>query len=158
MSTYGERYAASLMNTFGAPKLVLTRGEGAHVWDEDGKEYVDLLAGIAVNALGHAHPALVSAVTSQMESLGHVSNFFTSHPQVELAEALESILPELASGMIPKMSACLEAVKGGVKRATVVDGRAEHAVLLELFTAEGVGTQVLPGVTTKTRKARELDK
>ncbi|MFE6649461.1 acetylglutamate kinase [Nocardioides sp. NPDC057772] len=73
-------------------------------------------------------------------------------------EALESILPDLASGMIPKMSACLEAVKGGVKRATVVDGREQHAVLLELFTAEGVGTQVLPGVTTKTRKARELDR
>lgn len=73
-------------------------------------------------------------------------------------EALEGILPDLASGMIPKMSACLEAVKGGVKRATVVDGREQHAVLLELFTAEGVGTQVLPGVTTKTRKARELDR
>ncbi|MGH3353798.1 MAG: acetylglutamate kinase [Nocardioides sp.] len=71
-------------------------------------------------------------------------------------EALEGILPDLASGMIPKMGACLEAVKGGVKRATVVDGRNPHAVLLELFTAEGVGTQVLPGVTTKTRKAREL--
>jgi len=70
-------------------------------------------------------------------------------------EALEEILPTLASGMIPKMSACLQAVRGGVKRATVVDGRQAHAVLLELFTDEGVGTQVLPGVTTKTRKARE---
>ncbi len=70
-------------------------------------------------------------------------------------EALEEILPTLASGMIPKMKACLQAVRGGVERATVVDGRQEHAVLLELFTDEGVGTQVLPGVTTKTRKARE---
>ncbi|AIY17371.1 acetylglutamate kinase [Pimelobacter simplex] len=70
-------------------------------------------------------------------------------------EALEEILPSLASGMIPKMSACLQAVREGVKRATVVDGRQAHAVLLELFTDEGVGTQVLPGVTTKTRKARE---
>jgi len=70
-------------------------------------------------------------------------------------EALEEILPTLASGMIPKMGACLQAVRGGVPRATVVDGRQEHAVLLELFTNEGVGTQVLPGVTTKTRKARE---
>ncbi|WP_408899351.1 acetylglutamate kinase [Nocardioides sp. R1-1] len=70
-------------------------------------------------------------------------------------EALEEILPTLASGMIPKMSACLQAVRDGVKRATVVDGRQAHAVLLELFTDEGVGTQVLPGVTTKTRKARE---
>ncbi|RHW24397.1 acetylglutamate kinase [Nocardioides immobilis] len=72
-------------------------------------------------------------------------------------EALEEILPTLASGMIPKMGACLQAVKGGVKRATVVDGRQAHAVLLELFTDEGVGTQVLPGVTTKTRKAREIE-
>ena len=71
-------------------------------------------------------------------------------------EALEEILPTLASGMIPKMGACLQAVRGGVPRATVVDGREPHAVLLEIFTNEGVGTQVLPGVTTKTRKAREV--
>jgi acetylglutamate kinase len=71
-------------------------------------------------------------------------------------EALDEILPDLASGMIPKMRACLHAVKGGVARATVVDGREAHAVLLELFTNEGVGTQVLPGVSTKTRKAREV--
>ena len=94
MSTpdYGARYAASLMNTFGPPKLVLARGEGAHVWDVDGKEYVDLLGGIAVNALGHAHPALVEAVTSQLGTLGHISNFFTSAPQVELAEKLLTLL------------------------------------------------------------------
>lgn len=88
MSSYQDRYAASVMNTFGPPALVLTRGEGAHVWDADGNEYVDLLGGIAVNALGHGHPALVEAVTSQLQTLGHVSNFFTSEPQVELAERL----------------------------------------------------------------------
>ena len=87
-----QRYAASLMNTFGQPLLVLARGEGAHVWDADGKEYVDLLGGIAVNALGHAHPALVAAVTEQLTTLGHVSNFFTSTPQVELAERLLSLV------------------------------------------------------------------
>ncbi|GAB3194852.1 acetylglutamate kinase [Nocardioides hungaricus] len=70
-------------------------------------------------------------------------------------EALEQILPTLAAGMIPKMGACLQAVQNGVPRATVVDGREPHAVLLELFTSEGVGTQVLPGVETKTRKARD---
>jgi acetylornithine/N-succinyldiaminopimelate aminotransferase len=99
-NSWQERYAGAMMNTFGAPKLVLARGEGAHVWDEDGKEYVDLLAGIAVNALGHAHPALVSAVTSQLESLGHISNFFTSQPQVELAEALLARVPGGASGRV----------------------------------------------------------
>jgi acetylornithine aminotransferase len=87
-----ERYAASLMNTFGPPKLVLTRGAGAHVWDEDGTEYVDLLGGIAVNALGHGHPALVQAVTHQLGTLGHVSNFFATEPQVELAESLLALL------------------------------------------------------------------
>ncbi len=87
-----ERYAHALMNTFGRPKLVLTRGEGARVWDADGKEYLDLLGGIAVNALGHAHPALVAAVTEQLSTLGHVSNFFATEPQVSLAERLLSLL------------------------------------------------------------------
>ena len=69
-------------------------------------------------------------------------------------EALAELMPSLASGMVPKMGACLQAVQGGVPRATVVDGRESHAVLLEIFTAEGVGTQVLPGVETKIRKAQ----
>jgi acetylglutamate kinase len=69
-------------------------------------------------------------------------------------EALEELMPSLASGMVPKMGACLKAVQGGVPRATVVDGREAHAVLLEIFTDEGIGTQVLPGIETKIRKAR----
>lgn len=88
-----ERYGGALMNTFGPPRLALVRGEGAHVWDEEGREYVDLFGGIAVSALGHAHPALVEAVTTQLSTLGHVSNFFTSKPQVELAERLLGLLP-----------------------------------------------------------------
>ncbi|HSE71350.1 MAG TPA: acetylornithine transaminase [Nocardioidaceae bacterium] len=87
-----QRYAAALMNTFGPPKLVLTRGEGAVVWDAEGNRYVDLLGGIAVNALGHAHPALVEAVSDQLATLGHVSNFFATEPQVALAERLLSLL------------------------------------------------------------------
>ncbi|WGL50507.1 acetylornithine transaminase [Nocardioides sp. BP30] len=90
--TSQQRYQHALMNTFGAPKLVLTRGRGARVWDEDGNEYVDLLGGIAVNALGHAHPALVEAVTAQLSTLGHISNFFASGPQIQLAEKLLSLL------------------------------------------------------------------
>jgi len=90
--TYADRYNGALMNTFGAPKKVLVRGEGAHVWDEDGAEYVDLLGGIAVNALGHAHPALVEAVTTQLSTLGHISNFFASAPQIALAERLLGLL------------------------------------------------------------------
>jgi acetylglutamate kinase len=69
-------------------------------------------------------------------------------------EALAEMIPSLASGMVPKMEACLRAVQQGVPRATVVDGRTPHAVLLEIFTEEGVGTQVLPGVDTKVRQAK----
>ena len=68
-------------------------------------------------------------------------------------ESLAELMPSLDSGMVPKMQACYDAVTGGVPQATVVDGREPHSVLLELFTAEGVGTQVLPGVETKVRKA-----
>jgi acetylglutamate kinase len=71
-------------------------------------------------------------------------------------EALAELMPSLASGMVPKMAACLRAVQQGVPRATVVDGRQRHAVLLEIFTDEGVGTQVLPEVDTKIRPAGAL--
>lgn len=86
-----ERYSNSLMNTFGPPKRVLVRGEGAYLWDADGRKYLDLLGGLAVNSLGHAHPFVVSAVTSQLATLGHVSNFFGSAPQIALAEKLLSL-------------------------------------------------------------------
>jgi acetylornithine/N-succinyldiaminopimelate aminotransferase len=92
VTTLKDRYPKALMNTFGPPRLALVRGEGAHVWDEDGREYVDLFGGIAVNALGHGHPALVEAVTKQLRTLGHISNFFASPPQVELAERLLALV------------------------------------------------------------------
>ena len=87
-----ERYSGALMNTFGTPQRVLVRGEGAYVWDADGRRYLDLLAGIAVNALGHAHPLIVQAVTTQLTTLGHISNFFASAPQIVLAERLVELL------------------------------------------------------------------
>lgn len=85
------RYSDSLMGVFGSPQRVLVRGAGALVWDADGKEYLDLLGGIAVNALGHAHPFVTSVISSQLATLGHVSNFFTSPTQIALAEKLLSL-------------------------------------------------------------------
>ena len=90
-ATWLDRYTDAVMNTFGTPGRVLVRGQGVHLWDADGKEYTDLLAGIAVNCLGHAHPAIVEAVTTQLSTLGHVSNFFTTPAQVRLAEELISL-------------------------------------------------------------------
>jgi acetylornithine/N-succinyldiaminopimelate aminotransferase len=83
-----EAYAQSVMNTFGPPKRVFVRGEGCYLWDADGRRYLDLLSGLAVNALGHAHPTVLSAVTGQIATLGHVSNFFATQPQVALAGRL----------------------------------------------------------------------
>ena len=84
----GGRYSRSMIGVFGTPQRVLVRGEGTHVWDADGKEYLDLLGGIAVNALGHVHPDVVAAMTKQAGTLVHVSNFFATPTQIELAERL----------------------------------------------------------------------
>lgn len=88
MNTLAERWAQSMMDNYATPQLGLVRGEGAIVWDENGKSYLDLLGGIAVNVLGHAHPAVVAAVSRQIATLGHVSNFYVAPPTVALAEAL----------------------------------------------------------------------
>ncbi|MER5196564.1 acetylornithine transaminase [Streptomyces sp. NPDC002755] len=82
------RWQGALMNNYGTPLLPLVRGAGSRVWDADGKEYLDFVGGIAVNALGHAHPAVVDAVSRQIGTLGHISNFFLSEPTVTLAERL----------------------------------------------------------------------
>lgn len=82
------RWQGALMNNYGTPRLPLVRGEGSRLWDADGKEYLDFVGGIAVNALGHAHPAVVEAVSRQIASLGHVSNLFIAEPPVALAERL----------------------------------------------------------------------
>jgi hypothetical protein len=271
MTDYQELFSRVMMKSSPAPLAVLARGEGARVWDVDGKQYLDFLAGIAVNALGHAHPAFVDAVSRQAATLAHVSNYFATAPQLELAdrltrltggdrvflcnsgaeaieagvklarltgkprilalenafhgrtmgslsltgkpalrtpfepllpgvehvpstiEALEAalapgdvaalavalgaeklvvltdvaglyrdwpnrdslvsqitrdelaeLLPSLESGMIPKMTACLEAVDGGVAKAAIIDGRRPHSILLEIFTDAGIGTEVVP--------------
>jgi len=90
-SVLAERYQQSLLGVFGAPQRVLVRGAGCHVWDADGNQYLDLLGGIAVNTLGHANPLLTSVIASQLATLGHVSNFFTSPSQIALAEKLLEI-------------------------------------------------------------------
>ncbi len=88
VAEWTDRYTHAVMDTFGPPQRVLVRGEGAYVWDADGNRYLDLLGGIAVNCLGHAHPTLTAAISAQLGTLGHVSNFFGSPTQIALAERL----------------------------------------------------------------------
>jgi acetylornithine/N-succinyldiaminopimelate aminotransferase len=87
-----DRYGAAMMLTYGMPPVALGRGSGCTVWDVDGNSYLDLIGGIAVSALGHAHPALIAAVTAQVGTLAHTSNLFLHERQVELAERLVGLL------------------------------------------------------------------
>ncbi|CCH33835.1 acetylornithine transaminase [Actinosynnema sp. NPDC047251] len=83
-----QRWQAAMMDNYGTPGLTLVRGEGAYVWDVDGNRYLDLVTGLAVNALGHAHPAVVAAVTAQIGTLAHTSNLYINQPSLDLAERL----------------------------------------------------------------------
>jgi acetylornithine/N-succinyldiaminopimelate aminotransferase len=86
------RFEAAMMPNYGVPPVALVRGEGCQVWDADGREYTDLIAGIAVSALGHAHPAITEAVSRQVATLAHTSNLFVHEPGVALAERLLGLL------------------------------------------------------------------
>uniref|UniRef100_UPI0030F45685 acetylornithine transaminase n=2 Tax=Nocardioides sp. GXZ039 TaxID=3136018 RepID=UPI0030F45685 len=159
MSDHNDRYAAALMNAFGPPKLTLARGAGARVWDTDGNEYVDLLGGIAVNALGHGHPALVEAVSTQLSTLGHVSNFFATVPQIELAERLLALLGH-GEGKVFFTNSGTEAVEAAFKltrrtgRTHVVaaeggfHGRSMGALALTSKQAYRTPFEPLPGEVT----------
>ncbi|CAB5056888.1 unannotated protein [freshwater metagenome] len=87
---YLDRWTSSIQNNYGTPSITLIKGKGLVVEDAEGKKYLDFLGGIATNVLGHAHPAVVRAVTHQINTLGHVSNFYAHPHVVELAEKLKS--------------------------------------------------------------------
>ncbi|MEI6623840.1 MAG: acetylornithine transaminase, partial [Actinomycetes bacterium] len=82
------QWDAVMMRNYGTPPLMLSHGQGARVWDVEGNEYLDLLAGIATSTLGHAHPAVVDAVSAQVSRLAHVSNLYGHSPGIELASRL----------------------------------------------------------------------
>jgi acetylornithine aminotransferase len=90
-ATFRARFEAVMMPTY-APSIPLVRGEGCQVWDDDGRGYLDLIAGIAVSSLGHNHPAIVEAVTRQVATIAHTSNLFYNEPAVALAERLVGLL------------------------------------------------------------------
>lgn len=123
------RYKDSLMGVFGSPQRVLVRGAGALVWDADGKEYLDLLGGIAVNALGHAHPFVTSVVASQLSTLGHVSNFFTSPTQIALAEKLLELSQAPAGSKVFFANSGTEANEAAFKLARSHGGKERPTIL-----------------------------
>lgn len=115
--TWRDDFSRVLSPVFGSPQLDLVRGEGSYVWDAAGKKYLDLLAGIAVNALGHCHPAWVNAITEQAGTLGHISNFFTSPAQIGLAEKLHEVLDLPAGSAVFFSNSGTEANEAAFKMA-----------------------------------------
>ena len=88
MIDFTAAWTSRMMDNYGTPRIELVKGEGPWLTDSEGKRYLDLLAGIAVNVLGHGNPAIVDAVSKQVAELGHVSNIFASEPPLKLAEKL----------------------------------------------------------------------
>lgn len=143
-----ERFADRMMRTLGAPQLFLVRGEGARVWDADGREYLDFLAGIAVNSLGHAHPVFVEAVSRQAATLAHVSNYFSTPPQLELAERLCRLTGAGDSGRAYFCNSGAEANEAAFKlaRLNVGDGRRRRVLALNnSFHGRTMGALALTG-------------
>ena len=141
-ATYLDRYAHSLMGVYGRPKAVLTRGQGCYVWDADGNRYLDLLAGIAVNALGHGHPAVVDALCRQAASLIHVSNFFATPAQIELAERLLTVAGAPAGSAVFFANSGTEAIEAGLKLSRRT-GRTELLAAQEAFHGRTTGALAL---------------
>ncbi|WP_372498018.1 acetylornithine transaminase [Sinomonas terrae] len=131
------RYSGSLMGVFGTPQRVLVRGQGCYVWDADGKQYLDLLGGIAVNALGHAHPFVTSVISSQLATLGHVSNFFTSPTQVALAEKLLEITSAPAGSKVFFANSGTEANEAAFKLARRNGGERQSQRRTKIVALEG---------------------
>ena len=109
------RYESSVLGVFGRPPLVLSHGDGCYVWDVDGRRYLDLVGGIAVNALGHGHPALVSAVSKQAGEAIHISNLFTSPAQIALAERLLGIAGAPEGSRVFFANSGAEAIEAAIK-------------------------------------------
>ncbi len=143
-----QRWSGAMMSNFGTPAVELVSGKGAVVIDADGKQYLDLLGGIAVNSLGHAHPAVVAAVTDQIATLGHVSNFFT-HPKVlDLAERLLSLLAAEGDGRVLFCNSGAEANEAAFKIARLT-GRPRIIAADGAFHGRTMGALALTGQPAK---------
>lgn len=137
-SVYLERYQASLLNVFGTPAKVLVRGEGTRVWDADGNEYLDLLGGIAVNALGYNHPDLTAAICRQASQLCHVSNFFATPPQIELAEKLLDLAAAPTGSRVFFANSGTEAIEAALKLSRLT-GRKRIVAFVGSFHGRSTG-------------------
>ncbi|WP_406633952.1 acetylornithine transaminase [Amycolatopsis sp. WGS_07] len=143
-----QHWQSAVMDNYGTPGLTLVRGEGARVWDADGAEYVDLVGGIAVNALGHAHPEVVRAVTEQISKLGHTSNLYVNPVAVELAETLLDVAGLSGQGKVLFVNSGAEANEAALK-ITRLTGRSKVVAAEGAFHGRTMGALSLTGQPSK---------
>ncbi|MEU7426487.1 acetylornithine transaminase [Streptomyces sp. NPDC040750] len=147
------RWQGALMNNYGTPRLPLVRGEGTTVWDAEGRAYLDFVGGIATNALGHAHPAIVEAVGRQIACLGHISNFFMAEPTVALAERLLELFGR--EGRVFFCNSGAEANEAAFKIGRLT-GRAHMVATDGGFHGRTMGALALTGQPAKQTPFRPL--
>ncbi|WP_153504720.1 acetylornithine transaminase [Cumulibacter manganitolerans] len=152
-SDYTARWTASLMNNYGTPPVTLVRGDGPFVYDVDGKRYLDLLAGIAVNILGHAHPRIVEAVSTQIATLGHVSNLYAHPRTIELAERLLTLAGR--AGKVLFCNSGAEANEAAFKLSRLT-GRTKVVAAEGAFHGRTMGALSLTGQPAKADPFRPL--
>ncbi|BDE13962.1 MULTISPECIES: acetylornithine transaminase [Mycobacterium] len=143
-----QRWQSVMMNNYGTPPLALVSGVGAVVTDADGNTYVDLLGGIAVNVLGHRHPAVIEAVTQQMSTLGHTSNLYATEPGIALAEQLVALLGVDTQARVFFCNSGTEANEVAFK-LTRLTGRTKIVAAQEAFHGRTMGSLALTGQPSK---------
>ncbi|MCA2265602.1 acetylornithine transaminase [Mycobacterium marseillense] len=145
-----RRWEAVMMNNYGTPAVALASGDGAVVTDVDGNSYLDLLGGIAVNILGHRHPAIIEAVTQQMATLGHTSNLYATEPGIALAEELVALLgaPEDTPARVFFCNSGTEANEVAFKLSRLT-GRTKLVAAQEAFHGRTMGSLALTGQPSK---------
>ena len=146
--TLQQRWSAVMMNNYGTPPVALAGGDGAVVTDVDGKSYLDLLGGIAVNVLGHRHPAVIEAVTNQLNTLGHTSNLYATEPGIALAEALVGLLSADAETRVFFGNSGAEANEAAFK-ITRLTGRTKLVAAQGAFHGRTMGSLALTGQPSK---------
>jgi acetylornithine aminotransferase len=150
-----NRWQAVMMNNYGTPPLALASGEGAMVTDVDGKTYLDLIGGIAVNILGHRHPAVIEAVTAQLNTLGHVSNLYATEPGVALAEALVAHLDTEMPARVFFCNSGAEANEAAFKLSRLT-GRTKIVAAQNAFHGRTMGSLALTGQPAKQQPFEPL--
>jgi len=155
MSAWQERWERSLMANYATPEVLLVRGSGSRVWDADGREYLDLIAGIAVNALGHGHPRLVEAVASQLATLGHTSNLFATPEVIDLAERLLALVGAPVGSGVFFCNSGAEANEAAFKMSRLT-GRGEVVVARNSFHGRTFGALALTAQPRKQDPFRPL--